>query len=101
MKYDLSIVINKHIEDNLSISRKYFNNAKRISTVISKILNLSYPLLKHYHFISKENLPKYERINWSKKIHLIIDYKVYLILKKICEDTNGYSIAFVVRRIID
>jgi len=101
MKYDLSIVINKNIEDILSISKKYFNNTKRLSTVISKILNLSYPLLKKYHFFCKEDLPKYERINWTRKIHLNIDYKVYLILKKIYEDTNGYSMAYIVRRLIE
>ena len=100
MKYDLSIVINQEIKLKIEKYGKYFNS-KRVSTILSKILSVLYPYLNYYHSISKDYIPKYEKINWDKKIHVCIDYKIYLILKKIYEDTNGYSMAYIIRRMID
>lgn len=100
MKYDFSIVINQNIRNKISLVEKYFVT-KRTSTIISKIVNLMYPYLKHYHNIAQEGIPVYEKINWNKKIHIRLDFKVYLTLKKIYDDTNGYSIGYVLRRILD
>ncbi|HOF00003.1 MAG TPA: hypothetical protein PK385_03100 [Spirochaetota bacterium] len=98
MKYDLSIVINEQIQENILNVAKNFKK-KRISTIISRILTIMYPYLKYYHTVTKEFIPVYERIDWNKKIHICIDYKIYLALKKIYEDTNGYSMAYIIRRI--
>ncbi|MBP7553042.1 MAG: hypothetical protein KA885_06415 [Spirochaetes bacterium] len=100
MKYDFSLVINNEIREKILYVGKYFIS-QRISTIISRIIDNMHPYLKYYHRVNNETLPVYEKINWNKKIHIRIDYKTYLLLKKIYEDTNGYSIAFVIRRIID
>ncbi len=100
MKYDFSLVINNEIREKISDVGKYFNS-KRISTIISKIIDNMYPYLKYYHKINKENVPIYEKLNWDKKIHIRIDYKSYLLLKKIYDDTNGDSMSFVIRIVID
>lgn len=100
MKYDFSIVIGKDIREKAELCKKCFNS-KRTSTIIAKILNLMYPFLKNYYSMIKDAIPVYEKISWDKKIHICIDYKVYLLLKKIYDDSNGYSMAYVIRRIID
>lgn len=100
MKYDFSMVINNEIKENILDVGKYFKS-QRLSTIISRIIDNMYPYLKYYNEVKKENIPVYEKINWDKKIHIRIDYKTYLLLKRIYDDTNGYSIAFVIRRIID
>lgn len=100
MKYDFSIVINKEIRENILKATKYFNK-KRISTIISKILTIMYPYLKNYHTIKEEYIPIYERINWNEKIHICIEYKIYLFIKKIYGDVNGYSMAYIIRRILE
>ena len=99
MKYDFSIVINKKIREDINSVQKYFKK-KKISSMISEILNIMYPYLKKYHELVVDGLPIYENISWDKKIHICIDYKVYLIIKKIYDDSNGYSMAYVIRRII-
>lgn len=100
MKYDFSIVINKEIRENILKVSGYFKK-KRLSSIISKILNIMYPYLKHYHTTTNEFIPIYEKIDWNEKIHICIDYKIYLIIKKICNDTNGYSMAYIIRRILE
>ncbi|HOF00652.1 MAG TPA: hypothetical protein PK385_01645 [Spirochaetota bacterium] len=100
MKYDFSIVIGKNIKEKAELCQKYFNS-KRTSTIIARILNLMYPYLKNYYSMIKDAIPVYEKISWDKKIHICIDYKVYLLLKKIYDDSNGYSMAYIIRRIID
>ena len=100
MKYDFSIVINNQIQKELSCAEKIFNT-KRISTIISKVLNGMYPYIKSLHNFAKEEIPRYEKFHWDKKIHIRIDYKIYLLVKKIYEDTNGYSMAFIIRRILE
>ena len=100
MKYDFSIVINDGINNALTQLEEFFNK-KRTSTIISKILNIMYPFLKNAYNFTKEEIPRYEKLSWNKKIHITIDYKIYLLLKKIYEDTNGYSMAFIIRRTLD
>lgn len=100
MKYDFSMVINKEIKNEISIIGKYYNKIK-ISTIISKILQSLYPYIKYYHTYSNDFIPIYEKIQWNEKIHVSIDYKSYLLLKKIRDDTNGYSIAYIIRRLIE
>jgi len=100
MKYDFSIVIGKNIREKVELCKKHFNS-KKTSTTIAKILNLMYPYLKNYYSKIRDGIPVYENISWDKKIHICIDYKVYLLLKKIYDDSNAYSMAYVIRRIID
>lgn len=100
MKYDFSIVINDDVSNALTALEEHFNK-KRTSTIIAKILNIMYPFLKNAYNFIKEEIPRYEKLNWNKKIHITIDYKIYLLLKKIYEDTNGYSMAFIIRRTLD
>lgn len=99
MKYDFSMVINKDIKSEIAQIGKYFNK-KRISTIISRVLHYLYPYIKYSHSFSNDFIPIYEKFQWNEKIHVIIDYKTYLLLKKIRDDTNGYSIAYIVRRLI-
>lgn len=100
MKYDFSLVINDEIKNALTAFEVFFNQ-KRTSAIISKILNIMYPYLKNSCNFTKEEIPRYEKLNWNKKIHITIDYKFYLLIKKIYEDTNGYSMAFIIRRTLD
>lgn len=100
MKYDFSIVISQNIREKIALVENYFDK-KRTSTIISKIVNLMYPYLNYYNNIAQEGIPVYEKINWNKKIHIRLEYKVYLALKKIYDDTNGYSIGYILRRILD
>lgn len=81
MKYDFSLVINNEIREKILYVGKYFIS-QRISTIISRIIDNMHPYLKYYHRVNNETLPVYEKINWNKKIHIRIDYKTYLLLKK-------------------
>ncbi len=100
MKYDFSLTINNDIRDSIHNVQKFFDT-NRTSTTITKIINLMYPYIKRYLLVTEEYIPIYENISWDQKIHICIDYKVYLLLKKIHDDTNSYSIAFIIRRILD
>lgn len=100
MTYDFSLAINDDIRNSICDVQKYFNT-KRTPAIISKIINLMYPYIKRYFQITEEYIPIYENISWNQKIHVCIDYKAYLLLKKIHDDTNSYSIAFIIRRIIE
>jgi len=100
MKYDFSLAINDDIRNSICDVQKYFNT-KRTSSIVTKIINLMYPYIKQHFLITEDYIPVYENISWDQKIHICIDYKTYLLLKKIHESTNSYSIAFIIRRIID
>lgn len=100
MKYDFSMVINKEMKNEIAQIGKYFNK-KKVSTIISKVLQYLYPYIKYYHSLSNDFIPIYEKIQWNEKIHIRIDYKSYLILRKIRDDTNGYSIAYIIRKLIE
>ena len=100
MKYDFSLTINSDIRDSIHNVQKFFDT-NRTSTTITKIINLMYPYIKRYLLVTEEYIPVYENISWDQKIHICIDYKVYLLLKKIYDDSNGYSMAYIIRRIID
>ncbi|HNZ26698.1 MAG TPA: hypothetical protein PLG34_08740 [Spirochaetota bacterium] len=100
MKYDFSMVINKQMKSDIIQIGEYFNK-KRVSSIISKVLQYLYPYIKNYHSFSSDYIPVYEKIQWNEKIHVKIDYKLYLLFKKIRDDTNGYSIAYIIRRMIE
>jgi len=99
MKKEFNFVINKDLNDKL----KNYCKQKNIpcSKAVNKIIKIMLPLIKKHHFFSKENNCKYKIIFAVKKIHSYIDKKIYRELKLVHSNLNFYSIAILVRYLLN
>ena len=80
-----------------------YSNKKGIdyNDVIIIIFNLMIPLLKKEHFTGVERKNKYERITAVKRVHLYLEEEIYREIKLIHSNLDFFSMAIVVRFLIE
>ncbi len=94
-----------HFVVNLKMHTKiknYCENKKiSLNQGIKHIVTTMIPFIRNRHFFEKEDNCKYRRIKAAKNIHLYIDDNLYRELKLIHSNLNYYSIAILVRDMIE
>ena len=87
--------LNKKIES--------YSNKKGIAynDVIIVIFNIMLPLLKEEHFTGVERRNKYERITAIKRVHLYLEEDIYREIKLIHSNLDFFSMAILVRFLIE
>ncbi len=87
-----------------SIERlKKINNIKlkSLSGIIKYIIKLSYKFIEKSHYFDNEENSCYKKINTNKNIHIYLQEEDYRRLKQIHQDLNYFSIAQILRKIIN
>ncbi|HOJ62994.1 MAG TPA: hypothetical protein PLE45_01120 [Spirochaetota bacterium] len=99
MKKEFNFMIDNKLEKNiLSYCKKRKISYNR---AINEIIELMLPVIKEIHYFSEENDCKYQRIDAVKKIHLYMPKEIYRELKLVHSNLNFYSIAILVRFMLD
>lgn len=68
----------------------------RAARVMVFILEKLSPFIENFHFTSEAE-PGYEHLNWTRKLHLFMGFRLYRQLKMIHHDNNSYSMAVLIR----
>ena len=91
------------INPNMHNKIKNYCKTKKISQnkSIREIITTMIPFIRNLHFFEKEDNCKYRIIGGKKNIHLYFDDELYRELKLIHSNLNYYSIAILVRDMIE
>jgi len=91
------------LEINTIEKLKRINNAKlkSMSGIIKFIIKSSYKFIEKSHFFDKEENSYYKKINGNKNVHVYLNEEDYRRLKQIHQDLNYFSIAQILRKIIN
>ena len=104
---DFAIVLNEQqfnkLERILACNTQYITplRCKSVNDLISFFIRLSLPFFFLIHFGMLIGNGYYQRINWSKKLHIVITRQEYNFLKLIHANLETYGMAVVVRTLID
>ncbi len=80
---------------------KKISNIKSLSGIIKYIIKSSYKFIEKSHYFEEEKNSCYNRINQSKNFHVYLQKEDYRRLKQIHQDLNYFSIAQILRKIIN
>ncbi|MBN2545996.1 MAG: hypothetical protein JXB50_09370 [Spirochaetes bacterium] len=80
---------------------KKVSNLKSLSGKINYIIKSSYKFIEKSHYFEKEKESSYNRIKPSKNFHVYLHKEDYRRLKQIHQDLNYFSIAQILRTIIN
>jgi len=91
------------IGQELHIKIENYRNENNISynKAIFIIFNMMIPLLKKEHFTGNEKNSKYQLIKAVKRVHLYLEDEIYREIKLIHSNLNFYSMAILVRFLIE
>jgi len=89
------------LEINTIEKLKKINNIKSLSGIIKFIIKSGYKFIEKSHYFEKEKNSCYNNINQSKNFHIYLQEEDYRRLKQIHQDLNYFSIAQIVRKIIN
>jgi len=82
--------------------KKIFNiKFESLSGKIKYIIKSSYKFIEKSHFTDKEKKSCYKKINNNKNVHVYLKEEDYRRLKQIHQDLNYFSIAQIIRKIIN
>jgi hypothetical protein len=101
MKHDFHLVLKSEMKNKiLNFSR--IKNISLSATVIL-ILKRTKPILQKYHYLNQESKKngKYSIINADSDIHVYLEEEDYKMMKHIYANMNVYSMAILLRKIID
>ena len=99
-KHDFSLLINDYQVNMLNKIMKLKgeqSEGKMIAYLVEKMM--PYIKLKHFKRIIQKN--KYKRINWVKKVHVILQKRDYGFLKIVHKNLDTYSIGQIIRELLD
>ncbi len=96
---EFNFMIGKDLNDKIEDYCKEKNIIRNKCLVI--IFNMMIPLLKKEHFTGEEKGNKYQVFTAVKRIHLYIDEKIYRELKLVHSNLNFFSMASIVRFLIE
>ncbi len=96
---EFNFMIGKELNDKIEKYCKEKKISRNKCLVI--IFTIMIPLLKKEHFTGEERGNKYQVFTAFKRIHLYIDEKIYRELKLVHSNLNFFSIAAIVRFLIE
>ena len=100
MKHSFHLTVNSEMKKLIIEFSKKLNLS--ISSGIIYIIHIIYPLIKKYHNFGEEGLNgQYRFINASSNIHINMDINDYRIIRKIHNDMYIYSMAIIIRWMIE
>ncbi|MBN2546058.1 MAG: hypothetical protein JXB50_09700 [Spirochaetes bacterium] len=88
--------------DSIEILKKIkIFKLKSLSGIIKFIIEYSYKFIEKSHFFDKEENSSYKKIKNNKNVHVYLKKEDYRRLKQIHQDLNYFSIAQILRKIIN
>ena len=100
IKYDFSMVFSSE-EYRLLDEIRQLTGHRSVSDLVSFIIGVLLPYLKLKHILFMKNETGYRRINWSRKKHIVMTRKNYEELKLAHKNLDSYSIAGLIRLMLD
>jgi len=89
------------LEINTIEKLKKITNIKSLSGIIKFIIKSSYKFIEKSHYFEKEKNSCYHKISQNKSFHAYLEKEDYRRLKQIHQDLNYFSIAQILRKIIN
>ncbi|HOL57725.1 MAG TPA: hypothetical protein PLD75_09230, partial [Spirochaetota bacterium] len=92
-------VINDSLFSKIKILTE--KNNKGVSEIIREIINIMLPFLKKKHLTEERRKRDYPCVNATKRVRVFLEERVYNELKQIHDTLNTFSIAVLIREILE
>ncbi|HOJ63218.1 MAG TPA: hypothetical protein PLE45_02245 [Spirochaetota bacterium] len=96
---EFDFMLNKDLFDKIKTLKE--KTDKDLSTLIREIIILMLPVLRKKHIYEKRREKDYKFINANQKIRIYLPIEVYNELKLVHDQLNSFSIATLIRELLE